>query len=471
MKRIYGLLLGFLLMIALVACEETENEVPNDDEEVTYLISFNVHGGDMIETISVTEGSTISLPSEPNRANYRFIGWYLDATYETPFNQSQGVTENLTLHAKWEAISNEPGESTISFNSNGGSSVASITLTEGEVLPTLPIPTRDGYTFMGWYTSSTLTTLFNASTMPVNDVTLHAKWEAIMNEPDEATISFNSNGGSTVSSITQEVGSTLPPLPTPTKDGYTFMGWYTTSTLTTVFDANTMPSNNLTLYAKWETIVNEATITFNANGGSSVSPITLEVGANLNALPIPTKEGYTFMGWYVNASLTSPFNSTVMPENDQTLYAKWEAQTTPLDLLISVLIEWEFVCNSSYCVYNETSTIAYYFYFDQLEFRFEIIDHDGGSTNYRNRDELLIIDSNYDVLYTYELEEDYGIRYYTNFTLTGNALTESYRVTRYQSNYQARDTLEVEAMQRISQLMPIINLSLEEAGITFDDLK
>ncbi|MFP4287597.1 MAG: InlB B-repeat-containing protein, partial [Candidatus Izemoplasmataceae bacterium] len=216
----------------------------------------------------------------------------------------------------------------------------------------------------------------------------------------------------------------------------------------------------------------EATISFNSNGGTNHPAITQEVGTTLPNLPTPVKEGYTFQGWYTSNSLTNAFTSTTMPESNKTLYAKWEAMTTSLDLVLQVLVDdYDFECDDTNCILSIASTTAYFFHINTLEFSFRTTTNEGGSTTYRQLEEVLIIDKNYAVRYLYELEEDYGIYYYTNFTLTGNAITENYRVTLYNSNYQDKDTLEAKAMQRISQLMPLIDAILSDAGVTFDDLQ
>ncbi|MFP4287362.1 MAG: InlB B-repeat-containing protein, partial [Candidatus Izemoplasmataceae bacterium] len=215
MKTFYLIIFTVFFSFIVSGCEE----VTQDDDGLTVTVSFNVDGGSIIESIDVQKGSTIIAPSDPIKANHTFEGWYSDSSFDTVFDFSTAIEEETTLYAKWEAVQNNPDEATISFNSNGGTNHPAITQEVGTTLGNLPTPVKDGYTFQGWYTNSNLTNAFTQSTMPSTNTTLYAKWEAVQNNPDEATISFNSNGGTNHPAITQEVGTTLGNLPTPVKDG------------------------------------------------------------------------------------------------------------------------------------------------------------------------------------------------------------------------------------------------------------
>ena len=153
--------------------------------------------------------------------------------------------------------------------------------------------------------------------MPAENVTLYAKWSA-----NNYTISFNSNGGSLVSSITQAYGTTLTPPAAPTKTGHSFGGWYTEAALNNLYEFTTMPAENKTLYAKWT--INSYTISFNSNGGTSVTAITENYNEAITQPADPTKTGHTFVGWYSNEDLTNAYTfPSTMPAENVTLYAKW----------------------------------------------------------------------------------------------------------------------------------------------------
>ena len=139
---------------------------------------------------------------------------------------------------------------TVIFDSNGGSEVASQTTTDGYLIePTAP--TKDGFIFAGWYEDEALTNefLFDSETVK-EDTTLYAKWD----EKTKLVVTFESNGGSSVSSQQVSEGGFVIEPTEPTKSGYKFGGWYSESSLTNKWDFKTNTVNKeITLYAKWDT--------------------------------------------------------------------------------------------------------------------------------------------------------------------------------------------------------------------------
>ena len=121
------------------------------------------------------------------------------------------------------------------------------------------------------------------------------------------TLTFDTNGGSTIAPITQDYGTAITAPADPTKTGYTFAGW------TPAIPA-TMPAENMTIKAKWT--VNQYTLTFDTNGGSAIAPITQDYGTAITAPADPTKTGYTFAGW-------TPAIPTTMPAENLTVTAQW----------------------------------------------------------------------------------------------------------------------------------------------------
>ena len=186
-----------------------------------------------------------SLPT-PTRNGYTFSGWYLSRAYTREITSSDTVnnSEDHTLYARWTA-----GEYTVSFNSNGGSAVSPIGVTYGKKYGNLPLSTKPGYTFDGWYTDSGEKVTADSTVNVDRNHTLNAKWRE-----NTYTVSFNSNGGSSVSSISVKYGDTYGTLPTPKKDYYKFVGWYTSpSGGTKVSSGDTFNSaSNITLYAQWQ---------------------------------------------------------------------------------------------------------------------------------------------------------------------------------------------------------------------------
>lgn len=226
---------------------------------------------------------------------------------------------------------------TVTWNPNGGSvSPTSTTKTHGSTLGTLPTPTRAAdvqytYTFKGWFTAAAGGTQVSASTTVTKNVTYYAQWTAT---PRSYTATFNGNGGGTPSpsTITKTYGSELGTLPTCSRTGYTFLGWYTASSGGTKISSTTKITGTVTYYAQWS--INSYTLTFNPNGGT-VTPTSknLEYNSVYGTLPTPTRDSdaqytYTFAGWYTAATGgTQVTAATKMAAKDTTVYAHWTSNT------------------------------------------------------------------------------------------------------------------------------------------------
>ncbi len=254
----------------------------------TYTITFDSNGGSVIDPITQDYGTEVIAPADPTRAGYTFLGWDLEVPAVMP-------AEDITLTAQWEAE-----EYTVTFNPGSGGSVepSSKKVIHGKTYGLLPTPTRTGYSFDGWATSL-LGSIYGHIMVDENtvvtitaDQTLYAIWSI-----NKYTITFNSNGGSAVDSITQNYGTAITAPANPTRIGYTFDGWDPSLPAT-------MPAENLTLTARWS--INTYTITFNSNGGSAVSSITQNYGTAITAPANPTRTGYTFGGWDPSLPATMP---------------------------------------------------------------------------------------------------------------------------------------------------------------------
>jgi len=218
----------------------------------TYTVTFNANGGSVSTTSkTVTKGSTYGTLPTPTRTGHDFAGWFTAASGGTQITASStvSITANQTLYAHWTAKTY-----TVTFNSNGGGtpSPASKTVTYGSTYGTLATASRTGYTLAGWYTAASGGTQITASsTVSITAAqTLYAHWTA-----NTYTVTFDANGG-TVTPATKSVtyASAYGTLPTPTRSGYKFLGWFTGLTTGTQVTATTNVTFNYnhTLYAHWE---------------------------------------------------------------------------------------------------------------------------------------------------------------------------------------------------------------------------
>ena len=178
----------------------------------------------------VQAGEKAVKPDDPKVNGLTFGGWYTDedCTDGNEYNFTAPVTKGMTLTAKWTANSY-----TIAFDTNGGSAVAPITQDYGTAIAAPANPTREGYTFMGWNPAL-------PATMPAENMTIKAQWEI-----NRYTVTFDTDGGSTVAPITQDYGTAITAPADPTREGYTFMGWDKKI-------PTTMPAGDMTITAKWK---------------------------------------------------------------------------------------------------------------------------------------------------------------------------------------------------------------------------
>lgn len=201
------------------------------------------------------------------------------------------------------------------FVVNGGAAISPINDRFGSDY-SLPVPTRFGHAFDGWYLDEALSIACPMTgTVTSSDRTLYAKWS-----PVTVTLTFETNGANAIEPIQVLFGSSYA-LPSPEKEGFLFGGWYRDSELTEKYiHTPEMSDLDLTLYAKWLNMT--YMIHFDTMGGRYVQDLVLAPGSPLE-LPIPTRTGFDFVGWF-DASLTVPFTGTVMPEHNLVLYAKWQ---------------------------------------------------------------------------------------------------------------------------------------------------
>ena len=214
--------------------------------------------------------------------------------------------------------SSEQSGYSVAFEANGGSAVESLSgVTE---VAEAPSSVRTGYTLEGWYLASDLSG--EAVTFPLAvtaDTTLYAKWSA-----NTYTVSFDyttADGGIGESSIEGTYGSALGALPAPTMTGYTFAGWYDGDTLYTA--DSLMPAGDLDLSAVFA--ANTYRLTFDTTvEGLTVDDVTVTFAAAVPALPVPEREGYTFLGWWDadgdKFEAGVPYNTV----GDTALTARWE---------------------------------------------------------------------------------------------------------------------------------------------------
>ena len=261
---------------------------------ITYTIALGANGGEDLAAISYTiESDPIKLPT-PERKGYEFMGWVGDDIdgAQTEVIIPTGSTGDRTYIALWRVIAYF-----IELRQSSGNWMQNIPYTVEEEVK-LPIPTREGYEFIGWVGEDIIDAQINV-TIPRGSTgfRLYAAHWALENY----TITLDTSGGNALDNIRYTVKSDPIILPTPTRNGYEFSGW-TGEGITTPQTEVIIPTGstgNKAYTANWKVI--EYTITLDTNGGPAVSPIKYTVEDSFT-LPYLLRTGYEFVGWTLDGS-------------------------------------------------------------------------------------------------------------------------------------------------------------------------
>jgi pilin isopeptide linkage protein/uncharacterized repeat protein (TIGR02543 family) len=207
-------------------------------------------------------------------------------------------------------------EHTVHFTPNGGSAVPDQHVPYGDPAQKPADPTREGYSFGGWFADAALTIPYDFSQPITGNTTLYAAWTSTGHE-----VVFDSNGGSAIPTQFVEDGEPAQRPADPTREGYRFGGWFADAALTIPYDFSQPVTADITLYAAW--IIAQHEVSFDSNGGSAIPPQFVEDGEPAQRPADPTREGYTFCGWFADAALTIPYDFSQPVTADVTLYACW----------------------------------------------------------------------------------------------------------------------------------------------------
>lgn len=292
---------------------------------IEYTIITLLEGGNAgsSEVYFYTVEQTVTLPT-PTRTGYTFLGWTGEGitTPQTQVIIPTGSTGNRTYTANWKVI-----EYTITLDTNGGPAVSPIKYTVEDSF-TLPYLLRTGYEFAGW-------TLDGSGMLPftpliiypgtTGDLHYKAEWRLA-----EYTITMDLDGGSGQEKVVYTITDEEFELPTPTRNGYEFVGW-TGERITTPQTSVKIPkgsTGNKAYTANWKVI--RYTITLVTNGGAVIASIRYTVEDSVT-LPIPPdRPGYEFAGWVLDGSGQFPSTPMIIPKGstgDRIYKAEWRVAT------------------------------------------------------------------------------------------------------------------------------------------------
>ena len=299
----------------------------------TYKVTLNTQGGTIADDKNITSyeyGTTVKLPTSKDitKADYYFNGWYDNAEFtgtpitEITIKEVPETGNSMIFYAKW--TENEPDKYMVTFENADGT-----VLQSGDVeKDTMPVyagatPTKEQddrytYVFDKWFPELT-------------SVTGPATYKATYTSTSRVyRVTLNVNDGTIGENVTDYTYGTAVTLPVPTKNGYKFEGWYDNAEFTgvTVTEISAAATGDKTYYAKW--VAEQYTITFNTDGGAFVeTPISSYIYGTTATLPVPTKNGYKFEGWYDNAEFTGTALTEISDGaiGDKVFYAKWRKES------------------------------------------------------------------------------------------------------------------------------------------------
>lgn len=301
-----------------------------------YTVSFD-SDGTTIDIATVKYNEKVTAPTAPTKVGHAFGGWYKDSTFTTIWDFATDVlTGDTTLYAKWTA-----NPYTVTFYSDG-TTVDTTTVNYNEKVTVSERLTKAGHTLAGLYKDEDLTEEWKLDTDVVTtDTILYVKWT----KNPTYIVTYNGNGATAgqvpVDSTQYEENESVTVQGNSgnlVKPGYTFIGWNTQADgKGTAYVSNAtlrVGQANITLYAQWTVNVSPPSgntapptvkIVLNTNGGTTLVPIEITYNTKLSDLPIPTREGFQFDGWYEDAAYTKKWSADILLRENMALYAKWTA--------------------------------------------------------------------------------------------------------------------------------------------------
>ena len=286
-------------------------------------ICYDLNGGTNAKanTSKYPQGGVLELAA-PTRKYYSFKGWYANGKKVKSISKADYPA--VTLSAKWTK-----NTYTIEYELNGGKNSASNPSSSWtKNATTLAAPTRSGHTFEGWYTTpdfqeDSLVTSVKATKNKT--VTVYAKWKV----EETYTISYKLNGGTnSASNPSKALPAQSTELAAPTRKGCSFQGWYTTKgfedgSLVTAVQGKA--GQTITVYAKWKVKTYKISYALSKGTMPANPPASYQVTSSTFDLPLPTRKGYGFAGWYTKSDLsgTPLFSIAKGSTGAKKLYGAW----------------------------------------------------------------------------------------------------------------------------------------------------
>ena len=289
---------------------------------LSYVIRVRLENGEQDIIINQNYGTPVTVPDDPTREGYTFIGWDIPFPAKMP-------AKITTITALWTI-----NQYTITFDTAGGSEIDSIEQDYDTAITAPDAPTKEGYTFIGWDTTV-------PKKMPAKDMTVKARWQI-----NRYKITFDTDGGSEIDPIEQDYDTAITAPDNPTKEGYAFIDWDTTvpakmpardMTIKALWKDIEKPTGKISLDTnEWKTLLNTITfglffkdtqtVTINAADNSGET-VTVEYLLSNKELTKAELDGMTFTAY------TAPFG--IDPDNEYIIYVRLTDKAGNMDYICS----------------------------------------------------------------------------------------------------------------------------------------
>jgi len=275
-----------------------------------FTITFNTAGGTVTPTSGTTraDSTLASLPTPTRGDDYAFNGWFTAETSGEKITASKKYSANTTIYAQWTQSAY-----TLTLDPVGGSVTPTIVrIGANGLVVSLPDPTKASNSFDGWFTATTGGERVTEGYTISKDVTIYARWSLI-------SVIFDAVGGTvTPENSTTNPNGTLVSLPTPTKAGNTFNGWFTAATDGEKVTGSTVFTKNSTIYARW---------TYNAVTEITGIPNAIKVGEQfpLTATVVPENAAKNTILWSIESAGTTDagvYNGVFLARSEGTVVLK-----------------------------------------------------------------------------------------------------------------------------------------------------
>ena len=275
----------------------------------SYKVSYYNEGVKYIEDQKINYGENALKPNtDPSKIGYTFKYWSIKENGEE-YEFSTKITKDINLYAVYEI-----NKYTVTYI-NEGTEYHKETALYGSVVTSIQNPTKEGYTFTGWYTKDNEKVSYPITV--TKNITLYSKYEI-----NSYKVSYYNEGKKYIDDQKINYGeNALKPNTNPSKIGYTFKYWSIKEN-GEEYEFSTKITKDINLYAVYE--INKYTVTY-INEGVEYHKETAEYGSVVTSIQNPTKEGYTFIGWY-NENNQKVIHPITVTENI-TLHSKYEINT------------------------------------------------------------------------------------------------------------------------------------------------